>query len=415
MKIGILGAGISGLSIAQMLKTHFDVDILERDEQYGGIAKTKLIENVAYHKVGGHCFNSKYSDVLNFVFDNILSKENWHLVTRSAVIKLKDIEVSYPIEFAIQQIHAFDPKLAIKITRDFLNAEDDGNYINLEDWFRKKFGNELTDIYFLPYNKKIWKREPSEMSPSWVEGKLPIPNKELFFKGLLNNESDKMPHASFYYPNTNDQSTFIDHLAAGLNIVLNYQVYKIEGVNSKWIINGEKEYDLIISTIPLNILPGLICNVPQNILSEAGKLKYNKISTMLWETTGTKNTWTYIPGSDNFFHRYIHIGNFFKPVKNYSITEVVGEKSYDEMVENGKKDPFLLRPIDYNISGHAYVVFDENYYSATKNIKDYIKSAGIYTLGRFGEWEYYNMDICIKSSIDTARKIIKCYGFEPII
>lgn len=405
MKIGILGAGISGLSVAKMLVNNFEVEILERENEIGGIAKTKQVEGVAYHKIGGHCFNSKYPEVLNFVFENILKKEEWHLVDRNAVIKLEGQEIPYPIEFAIKQIHDFNPELAMEITKDFLNAEDKGEYTNLEDWFRQKFGNTLAELYFLPYNSKIWNRPANEMSPSWVEGKLPIPDKSSFFKGLLSSESDKMPHASFYYPDTNDQKTFIEKLGEGLNVTLNYSVSKIEKLDGKWCVNGEKTFDILISTLPLNLLPKLIFDAPAEIIAESDKLKYNKVTTMLWETKGTNRTWTYVPDKMNLFHRYIHIGSFFSPKKNYSITEVVGERTYEEMVENGKKDPFLVRPADYNVSDHAYVVFDENYDESTGKLKEYLKKIDLYTLGRFGEWQYYNMDICIKSSLDTAKNI----------
>lgn len=410
MKIGVLGAGISGLSISKLLvaKNH-EVEILERNGNIGGIARTKDVDGIAYHVTGGHCFNSKYPDVMDFVFEHVLAKDKWHNIARNANIKFHGQEITYPIEYAIKQISEFDEDLAINITRDFLSAKDDLNYENLEDWFRKKFGDTLAEAYFIPYNTKIWNRPPSEMSPAWVEGKLPIPDQKSFFKGLISNEADKMPHATFYYPNTNNQNTFIDSLGEGLNVVLNYSVEKVayNDQSNKWVVNDEKEYDLVISTLPLNIFPSLISGVPQHIIAEANKLKYNKVTTMLWETLGTERTWTYVPESGNFFHRYIHIGSFYNPRKKYSITEVVGEKSYDEMVENGKKDNFLVRPLSYHVSDHAYVVFDENYDNATNAIKAYIDDMGLYTLGRFGEWQYYNMDVCIKQSIELEKRIDK--------
>ncbi|WP_231427202.1 NAD(P)/FAD-dependent oxidoreductase [Pedobacter sp. Leaf250] len=405
MKIGILGAGISGLSVGKMLSKEHDVELLERHSIHGGIARTKTVEGVAYHPVGGHCFNSKYPDVMDFVFNEVLPKESWHQVQRNAVIKFKEEEISYPIEYAIQQIHNFAPELAIDITRDFLSAEDNNIYENLEDWFRKKFGNTLAETYFIPYNSKIWNRHPSEMSPAWVDGKLPIPNKESFFKGLISNESDRMPHASFYYPDSNNQNTFIDKLAEGLNILTDFTITSVAKRGEKWLINDEKEYDLVISTLPLNLYPHLIKNTPKSILDAADLLRYNKVTTMFWETEETDRTWTYIPEAYNFFHRYIHIGSFFKPKKNYSMSEVVGEKTKEEMIENGKKDSFLKRPVDYNVSEHAYVVFDENYNAATTTVKKYLEEIGLYTLGRFGEWQYYNMDVCIKSSLDLAASI----------
>lgn len=408
MKIGILGSGISGLSIAKLLHKYHDVEILEKKSVYGGIARTRNIDGISYHLTGGHCFNSKYKDVMDFVFNEVLPKEKWHKVKRDAVIRFKNNEVSYPIEFAIKEIYNFDKELAINITKDFLNAIDDKKYLNLEDWFRKKFGNTLSDEYFIPYNTKIWNQKPVEMDPSWVEGKLPIPNKESFFSGLLDVSKDKMPHSEFYYPISNDQNTFIDALASELNIKLNYEVLSIKkDKNNFWIINENLKYDIIINTLPINILPKLIIDCPSNVINACNMLKYNKVSNMLWETKPTARTWTYIPEKDNFFHRYIHIGNFFNPRKNYTITEVIGEKTKQEMIDNGSKDDFLIKPIDYNISDHAYVVFDDNYKKSKEIIFEYLNSIELNTLGRFGEWEYYNMDVCIKSALDLSNKILR--------
>lgn len=406
--VAVLGAGISGLSIGKILNKNFKVKIFEKNETYGGIAKTKNINGATYHMIGGHCFNSKYQEVLDFVFNEVMPKKDWHSVERKANILFEGLDISYPVEFAIKEIHKKKPELALSITADFLSNKDDGVYPNLEVWFRKKFGDTLAEKYFIPYNKKIWGEHPKNMSSSWVEGKLPIPDKSSFFNGLINGAKDKMPHSSFYYPNSNNQNTFIDKLAEGLPIYPNSEVKNIlfNPSNKKWKINNGEEFDEVISTLPLNIISSLIDNTPSDILAASKKLKYNKVTTMFWETTGTDKTWTYVPDKDDLFHRYIHIGNFFKPQKNYSITESVGVRTYEEMHENGLKNPFLIKPLAYNVSNHAYVVFDENYKDATNDVKNYLKSIGLHTLGRFGEWEYYNMDICIKSALELSKEIL---------
>ena len=407
MKIAILGSGISGLTIGKLLTDVFDVEILEKSIHHGGIARTKSINGVSYHLTGGHCFNSKFPEVLDFVFNKIMPESEWHKVKRNAAIKFKGHEVDYPIEYSVKQISTFNDELAINIVKDFLNSNDDNSYENLEVWFRKKFGKTLAEEYFIPYNKKIWNRDPKEMDPSWVKDKLPIPDVKSFFKSLVDTARDNMPHSEFYYPNSNSQNTFIDNLAKGLNINYNTEVKSIlfDGKTQKWLINGKFYYDRIISTIPLNLIPRLIVNCPETVITAASKLKYNKVSTMLWETKPTTRTWSYLPDSDSIFHRYIHIGNFFKPEKNYSITEAVGERSYEEMLENGRRDSFLIKPLDYFVSNHAYVVFDENYKQYKKSIINYLNSIGIHSIGRFGEWEYYNMDVCIKSALDLAKNI----------
>lgn len=408
MKVGILGAGITGLSIAQLLNDQFQVEVLEKQSHCGGIARTKDVSGIAYHMVGGHCFNSKYPEVLDFVFNKILPKEKWHKVKRNAVIQFKDHEIDYPIEYSVGQVYKFDKDLAIKITSDFLNSNDNLTYTNLEDWFRKKFGNTLAEEYFIPYNTKIWNKEPKNMSPLWVEDKLPIPDKYSFFDSLIDKARDKMAHAEFYYPNSNNQNTFIDSMAKGLDILYNTEVFKVSYENDKkqWIVNNDKYYDILISTLPLNILPVLIANIPFEILVAASKLKYNSVSNVIWESKPTDKTWEYLPGEQTIFHRYIHIGNFYKPSLCYAITESIGKRTFEEMIEDGRKDPFLIKPIDYNISEHAYVVFDENYSASTKAIKKYMSEIGLYSIGRFGEWQYHNMDVCIKSSLELANKLL---------
>ncbi|WP_196799781.1 NAD(P)-binding protein [Desulfurobacterium sp. TC5-1] len=205
MRVGIIGAGISGLSIGQMLKRYFDVEVLEKDNKVGGIAKTKTINGVAYHLVGGHCFNSKNINVLNFVFTNILPKSEWHLVERKAKIFFKGHLIDYPIEFSVKQIACFNEELAFNITKDFFATKDDKNPENLADWFIQKFGKTLAEEYFIPYNRKIWNQDPYKMDYIWVKDKLPIPDKKSFFLSLVKSVRDDMPHSYFFYPNSNDQ------------------------------------------------------------------------------------------------------------------------------------------------------------------------------------------------------------------
>lgn len=407
-RIGVLGAGITGLSIAKLLHKKYIVEVLEVKDVPGGIARTKTVNGVTYHTVGGHCFNSKHQDVLDFVFNDILPIDQWRKIKRESSIKFKHHDVDYPIEFSIKKIFEFDKELAIKITSDFLNTIDDKIYSNLEDWFRKKFGNTLAEEYFIPYNKKIWNNDPKKMSSEWVEDKLPIPNKVLFFEGLINAAQDTMSHAEFYYPKSNNQNTFIEALASDLNIKYNTHIFSIHRkMNNKWIVNNEFEYDILISTIPLNELPGLINSAPKYIIEAASKLRYNSVSNVFWESELTDKTWTYYPENNTIFHRYIHIGSYFMPKKGYTITESIGQKSTQEMIDCGLKDSFLKKPLDHNHSKHAYVVFDDNYKASLDSIKSYLKDVGIYSIGRFGEWQYYNMDVCIKQSINLAHQLIK--------
>jgi protoporphyrinogen oxidase len=405
-RIAILGAGITGLTAARLLKDTHEVTVFEKNTCPGGIARVKMHNDIPYHMVGGHCFNTKHEEVKSFVFNNVLKEQEWNHVQRKAKIFFHENFIDYPIEFSIKQIAQFDKDLAFQITNDFFISQKEKKSENLEEFFRNKFGDKLAEEYFIPYNRKIWNEDPKNMDPNWVESKLPKPDLQQFFNGLINNEKDSMPHSSFYYPKSNTQNTLIDNLAESLNIKCDFEIKSISKENGKWILNDNLEFDHIISTVPLDILVLNLLNSPANIRSLAQKLRYNKITNMLWETKDVDRTWTYHPSKDSLFHRHIHIGNFITPKRNYTITETVGEYSYEEMLEAGKKFDYLLKPIGHNISDHAYVIFDENYTESVDGIKEYLKEIGLDSIGRFGEWEYYNMDICMKSAMNLSKSIL---------
>lgn len=404
MRIAIIGAGISGLAAGQLLKHKFEIELFEGENKIGGIAKTKNVNGIAYHTVGGHCFNSRNKEVMDFVFDNILHKNNWHNCKRTAKIFFNNHFINYPIEFSLKEIAEFDVNLSFQMAEDFFAISKE-NPENLAEWFIHNFGKTLAKEYFIPYNKKIWGMDPAQMSAEWVDGKLPIPNRKDVFLALIRSTKDNMPHSTFYYPNSNNQNTFIEAMSTGLKIKNNYVVESIESVKNKWIINGEKNFDIVISTAPLNKIPYIIKGSPDDVRKKAKQLKYNRVTNMLWTTKDVDSTWIYYPSSNTIFHRHIFIGKFFSPIQNFAITESLGVKHYHEMVNHGAKIPYLEKAIDFHVSDYAYVVFDANHKAATSSIKKYLIDIGLYTLGRFGEWKYYNMDECIESAMNLSRHI----------
>ena len=59
MKYAVIGAGVSGLSMAGMLlKKGHEVVVYERDSRPGGLIKCTEVQGNLYHRVGGHVFNS---------------------------------------------------------------------------------------------------------------------------------------------------------------------------------------------------------------------------------------------------------------------------------------------------------------------------------------------------------------------
>lgn len=68
MKYIVIGAGISGLSIAQLLSGHNNVTIFEADSRPSGMVKCDRVNGHLFHRTGGHVFDLQNSVVLfNFL------------------------------------------------------------------------------------------------------------------------------------------------------------------------------------------------------------------------------------------------------------------------------------------------------------------------------------------------------------
>lgn len=408
-RVAVIGAGISGLAFAKYAKTtskKVEVKLFEKASEIGGIAKVKDIDTkVPYHMIGGHCFNSKFAHVMEFVFKHVLPESEWRKVNRKASILFKGNSIGYPIEYSIKDIFKFDEKLALDIIKDFYTATK-GPAANLAEWFKNNFGATLANEYFIPYNRKIWGTDPSNMTADWVTDKLPMPNDMEILKGLIGDGRDTMPHSTFYYPKAGTQNAFINALASGLDIFLNSNVNNIvENEDGTYAIDNDV-FDHIVYTGPLDEIAQVL-SVDDKVSEAASKLRYNKVTTMLWKSKPTTDTWTYIPGAESQFHRMIHIGNFTGSDQNYSITEAVGHVSYDDMIGSAQNIELLVEPVDYNVSERAYVVFDKNVSEAKDTIFEGLSKKNVHLLGRFGEWEYFNMDICIKRAMEVFEEVVK--------
>lgn len=405
MKVAIIGAGISGLSLAQLLKQrNIGFKLFEQSATVGGIAKVDKKTPVPFHYTGGHCFNSKHQEVLDFIFENILSKDQWNAVSRDARIYFKDQFISYPIEYSLREIAKGRPLYVLRVLLEILkNKILPFPITNLADYFENQFGRTLTNDYFRPYNEKIWQRRLEDLSPEWVNGKLPESSLKDILSGLLGVKENSMVHAHFYYPKEG-KNAFVEALANEIPVTLNSHIRGIKYIDRKWIVGGEP-FEHLVYTGPLDKIHQVI-GVTESVQQAIQKLSYNRVTSSLWSCEPSQHLWSYIPNREIIFHRIVYIGKFLKKPKGDFLTlEAIGSYQKFELEEEAKKLPFVKECIAHHTSDHAYVVYDRNYREAKKAIFNEVKQNNLHLLGRFAEWEYYNMDICIKKAMDLANKL----------
>jgi protoporphyrinogen oxidase len=424
MRVAIIGSGISGATCARMLfEKCVDVEVYEKDLYTGGLVHCSYEEqDILFHRIGGHVFNSRQQSVLDWFWQHFDREQEFVKATRNAGIFLDGKFLGYPIENYVYQL---EDSLCRQIVKELLaisstQSKQSYEYIqemSFKDFLTSKFGTTLCDIYFYPYNKKIW-RNDLDFPVTWLAGKLPMPKvDEIFYSLIMRKAESEMVHSTFYYPRAGGSQFIIDKLLTGINVHKGNSVECIETFGNRLCVNGNS-YDAVVYTGDVR----KICDMTRrlDIALDTGiekglkRLTANQTSNVLCECDKNPFSWIYLPASSLDCHRIIMTGNF-SPINNgMSIksdrttctVEFSGVPEKEKMINDIGALPFRMRPIAFNIPKSSYVVQGNSTRKLIKDTKNSLKQKNIFLCGRFAEWEYYNMDAAIDSAMSTCKQVL---------
>ena len=311
-KIAIIGGGISGLSMAHQLMEKNEVHVFEKDSKPGGLIKCDVVDGNLYHMVGGHVFNSKRQDVLDWFWKFFDKEKEFTKSIRNAVAYF-DKPIGYPIE---NHLYQFDDETMKKVIRDLLGmaATDYKEPINFEEFLKYRFGQTLYEKYFKPYNEKVWRKDLKKVPLSWLEGKLPMPTlEEIIYNNFKNEKETNMVHSTFFYPKNNGSQFIVNRLAEGLNVNCNTEIKNIGRNNEtgQWILNGEFVFDKIVFATNVKYLNKILkLDILGSFKEKIEALEYHGTTTVLCEVETNPYSWIYLPDERHNSHRIINTGNF---------------------------------------------------------------------------------------------------------
>ncbi|RRD61447.1 protoporphyrinogen/coproporphyrinogen oxidase [Tannerella forsythia] len=410
-RIAIVGGGISGLSIAHCLKNEYKVKIFEKESVPGGLIRCDRINGVLYHQVGGHVFNSRRPEVLTW-FWNFFNKEKEFTKTlRNASIFLDGNRwIGYPIE---NHMYMLDTDCLRNFIRDIIqiaHKEKTAPPQNFEDFLLQTFGNTLYDLYFKSYNEKIWRRDLKEVPLSWLEGKLPMPSiEEMIYNNVRQVKEMKMVHSTFYYAKNGGSQFIANRIASQLTIEYNSHVSSLEWRKDQWLVNGE-EYNAVIFCGNLKELPLIIKGYDISQYNQAiEQLDYHGTTSVLCEVQHNPYSWIYMPSRQYKAHRIICTGNFASSNntkgRNSATVEFTDCVSERDIYTNLSLLPLSPKYITHKYTKYTYPIQDTTTRKTINSLKEMLIKKRMYLLGRFAEWEYYNMDAAIGAALDLSEKI----------
>lgn len=403
----IIGAGITGVTIARLLQMRGQNNfaILEAESEPGGLCRTKVIGKHFLDIGGGHFLCTKYPEVYDFIFSHI-PKEEFNFYNRVSKIKLGGEVIDYPVESNLWQLSIENQ---VKYLISIIQAGEVTGKIepkNYEEWIRWKLGDVIADSYMLPYNKKIWGVYPEEMDIDWLH-KIPrLDTKEIVESCLLRySNKEKMPsHVGFYYPKHGGFQKIFDSIYKCVSdkVLLNEPARSLEYSEDFWRINNSYQAKTIVNTAPWPHLCEAL-TPPKILEKDFDKLKYNSIVVSLWEQKYSHDWhWCYDPNLNLEYHREFYIHNFAPHSQSdgmYTETNVKRWPGENKTWSNAFKPTYeYMNEVAYPIPviGHS---------QAIKNILRYYKDKNLFGVGRWGQWQYFNSDVCIWEAMKFVESI----------
>jgi len=424
MKVGILGGGLTGLTIALSLNADFEV--LEKNEECGGLCRSLQEDGFTFDYGGAHIIFSRKKAPVDFM--RRMLGDNCVRGRRKNKVFFKGRFVKYPFENGLSDLPKEDTFecLYYYLKNDYPASE------NFKEWLYYTFGKGIAEKYLIPYNEKIWNYDTGKMSLHWVEGRVPKPPLEDVIKSAIGIETEGYTHQLyFYYPKSGGVQALIRSMESKIpSISRGFEATSVEKRGRKWVItNGEeeKEFDELVSTIPIFDLIHALGDVPQAVLEAANSLKYNSLITVMLGLDAPRiNEFTavYFPDSGFLPHRVGFPMNFSAHNVPQGMSSLVAEITSNEgdgvwelddediakHVADGLHQRRIIdkRHICYSKvrrSQYAYVVYERGYQKNISLIRKYMDKIGIKLCGRFAEFEYLNMDACVERGVAMAAKL----------
>jgi len=361
MKVLIVGTGLSGCTLARLLKDKgHDVSMIEKENHIGGLCITRLNEDgLMYEPFGARTFHTGSEAVWKFVqrFD----KFNGYTHKKGMIINDK----LYPFPLSLDSMNRFHNRELI--LEELNNRPSEIDRTNFETACLSIFGKTLYEYFIKNYSEKMWGMDPRDLTAEWAPKRL-----ELRFdndESLFRNQWQGLPVHGYTH--------FLGQMIKDVPVLLQETRY------------DSSEFDVVANTAPLDELFDF----------KYGKLRYRSIRFVYeknerWENMeyGTVN----LPQHKRYFRKC-----------NFNILHKQSSRSnfiqYQEATEaDGSENPAMypVNTIRYNKMFDLY-------------LRDICSSANLCPLGRLGLYKYLDMDKAVECSTLLLPLVEKYPSLSP--
>jgi protoporphyrinogen oxidase len=439
-KIAVIGAGPAGITAAyELAKQGVEVDLYEASESVGGMAKSIKLWNQIVD-IGPHRFFSNDNRV-NKIWIEVAGRD-YRMVNRLTRVYYKGKFFFYPVKLFnalinLGLIEASQSALSF-FKEKILPTKDKGTF---ETWVTQRFGKRLYEIFFKTYTEKLWGIKCTDLDSDFAAQRIKKLSlweafKSAVFKG--NAKKHKTLVDVFAYPIGGTGMIYermSDYIQKNkghvfLKTPVEQVITENNTVKAIKLMDGTiKEYDIVISSMPLTLMVSRLPGVPQNIIDNCKSLTYRNTIIVYLNVQGTDlfpDNWLYINSDDVRTGRITNFRNWVPQINGDEKSSILALEywCYDNddvwkeadsiLIERAKqeikitgltKDATITDGFVYRIP-RCYPVYSTGYKEKLNEVEAYLRTIkNLVPIGRYGAFKYNNQDHSILMGYLAAQNI----------
>lgn len=448
-RVGVLivGAGPAGLGAAWRLHQAGREDwlLIEAAAEPGGLARTVADDRGFLWDLGGHVLFSHYPR-----FDRLMDEllpGGWTEHQRSAWVWMRGRFIPYPLQNNLWRLPEAEAAGCLEGLRRAEQSRPAAP-ADFHGWLLASFGRELLASFFLPYNRKVWRCEPAELSAGWTAERVAPASWARAAENARLRREDRAwgPNARFRFPRRGGTGAIWRALAVRLPAERLRFGCRLGGVQSgrrRALLAGGGcvDYSEMISTAPLDLLLGMLADRPE-LAAQGARLGRSGVDVVGVGLAGpvpealADKCWIYFPEPEAPFYRVTVFSNYAEanvpePGRQWSLLCEVpapaGSAADAAASARVRREalaalralgwaPADAEPVSlwHRRVERAYPTPLLSRDEVLAAVEPELLAAGIRSRGRFGAWKYEvgNMDHALMQGVEAAEAILS--GAEEV-
>jgi len=422
----VIGAGLTGLVAAEALgRGGRPPLVLEREPEPGGACRSREAEGYTFDYTG-HLLHVARSGVREYL-DAMGVWGTLAVHQRRAGVMVGSRVTPYPI-----QVNSYG--LAPEVRRDCLlgfvrawASDEGGEAETFLDWVLDRFGDGFARHFFIPYNRKLFRRPLEELTTDWVGRYVPRPDLEEVVDGACGvHRSGLGYNATFRYPKVGGIRLLADAVAERVEGLRCGAEVAAVNLQERWVelADGERlGYRRLISTVSLpSLLDRVVGGFGEQVSTARGQLSWTRVVNLALGVEGPAprpEHWLYFPDPELPFFRVGFPSNHGRlaPDGCHTVSvetsldpgagDVAGtaERAEEALAGVGLLDRGRVRVRQILVLDPAYVVFDRARTGALEVLRLFLGEHGVEIAGRWAEWKYSAMEDAVADGLAVASRV----------